>query len=82
VADFPSRLTTWLETHRILLASILAFIVLTFSAYLLLYKLGKEPLQDYDEATYAEVTSESLASHDFRKRKPLRDFRLLCRELF
>lgn len=31
-----------------------------FSSYILFYKLGTEPFQDYDEATYAEVTYESL----------------------
>ncbi len=37
----------------------LAALVL-FSSYILFYKLGNEPFQDYDEATYAEVTHESL----------------------
>ena len=36
-------------------------IVILGSAFLLLYKLGHGAFQDYDEATYAEVTSESLA---------------------
>ncbi len=35
-------------------------ILVLFSAYILFYKLGNEPFQDYDEATYAEVTHESL----------------------
>jgi 4-amino-4-deoxy-L-arabinose transferase-like glycosyltransferase len=43
----------------------LIIIVLGISSFLLLYKLGSEPLQDYDEATYAEITAESLASHNF-----------------
>lgn len=43
----------------------LIIFVLLISSFLLLYKLGSEPLQDYDEATYAEVTSENLASHHF-----------------
>lgn len=34
---------------------------LLFSGYCLFYKLGAEPFQDYDEATYAEVTHESIA---------------------
>ncbi|MDR3548855.1 MAG: glycosyltransferase family 39 protein [Candidatus Pacebacteria bacterium] len=41
----------------------LVFVILVISSFLLLYKLGSEPLQDYDETTYAEVTAESLASH-------------------
>src|SRR6202012_708036 len=40
-------------------------VVLLASACLLFYKLGAEPFQDYDEATYAEVTTESLASHNY-----------------
>jgi 4-amino-4-deoxy-L-arabinose transferase-like glycosyltransferase len=32
-----------------------------FSSYILFYKLGTEALQDYDEATYAQVTYESVA---------------------
>lgn len=33
--------------------------ILLFSCYALFYKLGAEPFQDYDEATYAEVTHEN-----------------------
>jgi 4-amino-4-deoxy-L-arabinose transferase-like glycosyltransferase len=40
-------------------------VVLLASAFLLFYHLGAESLQDYDEATYAEVSSESLASHHY-----------------
>jgi 4-amino-4-deoxy-L-arabinose transferase-like glycosyltransferase len=36
-------------------------IVIVFSAVTLFYKLGNEPLQTYDEATYAQVTKESIA---------------------
>jgi 4-amino-4-deoxy-L-arabinose transferase-like glycosyltransferase len=35
------------------------------SCYLFLYHLGREPFQDYDEATYAEITTESLSYHEF-----------------
>jgi len=35
--------------------------IFLFSVYALFYKLGNEPLQDYDEATYAEVTLENQA---------------------
>lgn len=34
--------------------------LLIFSAYTLFFHLGNEPFLDYDEATYAEVTRESL----------------------
>lgn len=40
-------------------------IVLAGSAFLFLYHIGSEPLQDYDEATYAEVVHEAFANHDF-----------------
>ncbi len=38
--------------------------VLLFSGYILFYKLGNEPFQDYDEATYAEITHESIEHGD------------------
>lgn len=44
--------------RQITVAAILS--ILLFSGYCLFYKLGNEPFQDYDEATYAEVTHESL----------------------
>jgi 4-amino-4-deoxy-L-arabinose transferase-like glycosyltransferase len=40
-------------------------VVLLVSAFLLFYHLGSEPLQDYDEATYAEVSTEAIASHSY-----------------
>ncbi|MBA3789344.1 glycosyltransferase family 39 protein [Patescibacteria group bacterium] len=40
-------------------------IVLAGSSYLLLYRLGAEPLHDYDEATYAEISLESGLSHQY-----------------
>jgi|GEM_PF-2056749 len=40
--------------------AVCAAAVLLFGSYILLYKLGNEPFQDYDEATYAEVTHESI----------------------
>ncbi len=39
--------------------------VLAASSAFLLYHLGNEPLQDYDEATYAEVVHDALASHHY-----------------
>jgi 4-amino-4-deoxy-L-arabinose transferase-like glycosyltransferase len=56
-------LRTFLSTERlyiILFASLLAF-----SGVLLFSNLGTEPFQDYDEATYAEITSESIARGDY-----------------
>ena len=51
------------EWHRI--GGILFItLVLALSAFLLLYHLSAQPFQD-DEALYAQVTSESLASHNF-----------------
>lgn len=46
--------------YRKHLAAAAAIAVLLFSGYCLFYKLGNEPFQDYDEATYAQVTHESL----------------------
>ncbi|HWU24488.1 MAG TPA: glycosyltransferase family 39 protein [Candidatus Paceibacterota bacterium] len=46
--------------YRTPLAAVAALAVLLFSGYCLFYKLGNEPFQDYDEATYAQVTHESL----------------------
>lgn len=46
-------------------ALILAGAVLFAAAALLLYRLGAAPFQDYDEATYAEVSSESLAHGNY-----------------
>jgi 4-amino-4-deoxy-L-arabinose transferase-like glycosyltransferase len=45
--------------------AVLAAVLLLGSAWLLFYKLGHEALQDYDEATYAEVTGESLAHGNY-----------------
>ena len=45
--------------------AVLGAALLLGSAWLLFYKLGHEAFQDYDEATYAEVTSESLAHGNF-----------------
>jgi 4-amino-4-deoxy-L-arabinose transferase-like glycosyltransferase len=47
--------------------SALALIILIMlgASGFLLYRLGAEPLQDYDEATYAEVVHEALADHNF-----------------
>ncbi|MDB5265522.1 MAG: 4-amino-4-deoxy-L-arabinose transferase or related glycosyltransferase of family [Parcubacteria group bacterium] len=44
---------------------VLIGVVLVAAAGLLLYRLGAEPFQDYDEATYAEVTAESMAHGNF-----------------
>lgn len=52
----PSSRTLW----TLLFAGILLF-----SAAVLFYRLGAEPFLDYDEATYAEVTSESLAHGNY-----------------
>jgi 4-amino-4-deoxy-L-arabinose transferase-like glycosyltransferase len=40
-------------------------LVLVLASVTTLWGLGKEPLQDYDEATYAEVVHEALVSGDF-----------------
>ena len=48
-------------THRRVIYAVFAALILLFSGYVLFYKLGNEPLQDYDEATYAEVTLENQA---------------------
>jgi 4-amino-4-deoxy-L-arabinose transferase-like glycosyltransferase len=40
-------------------------VVLVASSFLLLYHLGSEPLQDYDEATYAEVSTEAITTHSY-----------------
>jgi 4-amino-4-deoxy-L-arabinose transferase-like glycosyltransferase len=45
--------------------AVLIAATLLLSGFVLFYNLGKEPFQDYDEATYAEITSESLASHHY-----------------
>lgn len=37
-----------------------AVLVLLFGGYAVLYKLGNEPFQDYDEATYALITQASI----------------------
>jgi len=50
-----------MHTDRRALYAVLALAVLLFSGYALFYRLGNEPLQDYDEATYAEVTLENQA---------------------
>lgn len=47
--------------YRNIFAAAGVAIILLFSGYCLFYKLGNEPFQDYDEATYAEVTHESIA---------------------
>lgn len=39
--------------------------VLIGASFFLLYKLGQEPLQDYDEATYAEVVHEAMTNHHY-----------------
>ncbi len=39
--------------------------VVVLSGVLFFYRLGAEPFQDYDEATYAEVVHESFTNHDF-----------------
>lgn len=54
-----------MKNQRALGATILIVAILISASVILLYRLGAEPLQDYDEATYAEITSESLASHHF-----------------
>src|SRR6266404_4456267 len=41
---------------------LLALFVIAASSAFILYKLGNEPLQDYDEATYAEVVHEARVS--------------------
>lgn len=40
-------------------------VLFVFSATILFYNLGSEPFQDYDETTYAEVTSESIARGNY-----------------
>lgn len=40
-------------------------LVFGVAAFALLHDLGRAPLQEYDEGTYAEVVGESLARHDF-----------------
>ena len=48
------------DSNRRYIVIPIAAVVLLFSGYTLFYKLGNEPFQDYDEATYAQVTHESL----------------------
>lgn len=48
-----------LVQNRKLLA-LAAAALLLFSGYILLYKLGNEPFQDYDEATYALITRAGI----------------------
>ena len=43
----------------------LAALVLLFAGIVLFWRLGSAPFQDYDEATYAEIVSESLAHGDY-----------------
>jgi 4-amino-4-deoxy-L-arabinose transferase-like glycosyltransferase len=50
-----------LQKHKKLVLGFFITILLLFSGIILFYKLGHEAFQDYDEATYAEITSESLA---------------------
>lgn len=40
-------------------------VVLVLSVCFFFFRLDKLPLQDYDEATYAEVVAESFQTHDF-----------------
>jgi 4-amino-4-deoxy-L-arabinose transferase-like glycosyltransferase len=49
---------------RVLLLTVLALLI-AVSACNLFYQLGTEPFQDYDEATYAEVTAESLSHGNY-----------------
>jgi 4-amino-4-deoxy-L-arabinose transferase-like glycosyltransferase len=44
---------------------LLCAVVLALSGVFLLHNLAKEPLQDYDEATYTEVVHEALANHQY-----------------
>lgn len=44
---------------------VLSGLILLVAAFLLLYRLNVEAFQDYDEATYAEVTAESLSHGNF-----------------
>lgn len=56
----PQKLATLRTFAIVSLAAILLF-----AGYVLFYKLGTEPFQDYDEATYAEVTHESIANGNY-----------------
>ncbi len=51
--------------HKKYLYPAFVVVILLSSALLLLYHLGREPFQDYDEATYAQVTNESLAHENY-----------------
>src|SRR5262245_6266245 len=51
-----SVLTTILETHR---KSIITLVIVA-ACFLFLYNLGSKPFWDYDEATYAMVTVDTL----------------------
>jgi len=44
---------------------LLIVLLLAASFFLLFYHLSVEPFQDYDEATYAEISTENLASHQY-----------------
>ncbi|MGH7141394.1 MAG: ArnT family glycosyltransferase [Minisyncoccia bacterium] len=47
------------------IGAMLVGIVMAAASALMLWHLGAEPLQDYDEATYAEVVREAFANHNF-----------------
>ncbi|MFZ1075314.1 MAG: glycosyltransferase family 39 protein [Minisyncoccia bacterium] len=55
---------TGMDVRETLGITLAAFVLLGASV-LFLYHLGREPLQDYDEATYAEVVHEAFVNHDF-----------------
>jgi 4-amino-4-deoxy-L-arabinose transferase-like glycosyltransferase len=57
-------MTTFLAHKKQWYAFLIALVLLS-STLLLLYKLGHEAFYDYDEATYAEVTHESLAHGNY-----------------
>jgi 4-amino-4-deoxy-L-arabinose transferase-like glycosyltransferase len=54
-----------LIVHKKKVYVFLIAVVLISSALLLLYKLGHEAFYDYDEATYAEITHESLTNGNY-----------------
>src|SRR6185437_15855966 len=54
-----------MQTIRIWGGPLAMVLVLAAASAFLLHGLGAEPLQDYDEATYAQVVHEALVSHDY-----------------
>lgn len=55
----------FIQPKKSLFTKIIFFLIVLFTAYIIFYRLGVAPLDNWDEAWYAEITKNMIATNDY-----------------